>query len=63
MNYLYDDGTLYHFINTETYEQITLDGEALGDAVGYLLADTVITLSSTKVNQSVSNYPELSSLR
>ena len=44
MTYLYDDGTLYHFMNTETYEQITLDGEALGDAVGYLLADTVITV-------------------
>ena len=42
MNYLYDDGSLYHFMNTETYEQITLDSEALGDAVGYLLADTVI---------------------
>src|SRR5262245_29882025 len=29
MTYLYDDGNLYHFMNTETYEQITLDGEAL----------------------------------
>lgn len=44
MTYLYDDGNLYHFMNTETYEQITLDGEALGDATGYLLADTVISV-------------------
>jgi len=44
MTYLYDDGNHYHFMNTETYEQITLDSEALGDAVGYLLADTVISV-------------------
>jgi elongation factor P len=44
MNYLYADGNHYHFMNTETYEQIALDAEALGDAVGYLLADTVITV-------------------
>jgi len=44
MNYLYADGNHYHFMNTETYEQIALDSEALGDAVGYLLADTVITV-------------------
>ena len=44
MQYLYREGDLFHFMNTETYEQITLDSEALGDAVGYLLADTVISV-------------------
>lgn len=42
MTYLYNDGSTYHFMNTETYEQIALDAEALGDAVGYLLPETVI---------------------
>ena len=36
MEYLYSDGDLYHFMNTETYEQIGLTDEQLGDATGYL---------------------------
>lgn len=35
--YLYDDGESYHFMNTETYEQISLTREILGDAVEYLI--------------------------
>jgi elongation factor P len=42
MTYLYNEGDLYYFMNTETYEQIGLSAEDLGDAVGYLLVDTVI---------------------
>lgn len=37
MEYLYDDGESYHFMNTETFEQIHLSGELLGDAVNYLI--------------------------
>jgi elongation factor P len=37
MEYLYTDGDLYHFMNTETYEQIGLNAEQLGDATGYLI--------------------------
>ena len=29
-------------MNTETYEQVALDGEALGDLAGYLLPETMI---------------------
>jgi elongation factor P len=36
MEYLYSDGDLYHFMNTETYEQLGLTDEQLGDATGYL---------------------------
>jgi elongation factor P len=36
MEYLYSDGDLYHFMNTETYEQIGLNDEQLGDATGFL---------------------------
>jgi elongation factor P len=42
MTYLYNDGSSYHFMNTETYEQVALDGEALGDLAGYLLPETLI---------------------
>ncbi len=37
MEYLYDDGESFHFMNTETFEQIHLSGELLGDAVNYLI--------------------------
>jgi elongation factor P len=36
MEYLYQDGDMYHFMNAETYEQIGLSDEVLGDAVSYL---------------------------
>ncbi|MBO0801042.1 MAG: elongation factor P [Blastocatellia bacterium] len=42
MTYLYNEGDIYYFMNTETYEQIGLSAEELGDAVGYMLTDTVI---------------------
>src|SRR6478672_2360569 len=37
MEFLYTDGEGHHFMNTETFDQIRLDEEALGDAVHYLL--------------------------
>src|ERR1051326_7057910 len=37
MEYLYDDGEYYYFMNTETYEQMHLTKEILGDAVNYLI--------------------------
>jgi elongation factor P len=37
MEYLYDDGENYTFMNIETYEQVELKGELLGDAVNYLI--------------------------
>ncbi|HXQ21334.1 MAG TPA: elongation factor P [Candidatus Acidoferrales bacterium] len=36
MEFLYESDAQYHFMNTESYEQIALEGEALGDAVNYL---------------------------
>lgn len=39
MEYLYTDGTFYHFMNTETYEQTHLDEETLGDAIQYLVSN------------------------
>ena len=36
MEYLYQAGNDYHFMNVETYEQIVLSPETLGEAVFYL---------------------------
>jgi elongation factor P len=37
MEYLYDDGEYYYFMNTETYEQMHLTKDILGDGVSYLI--------------------------
>jgi elongation factor P len=37
MEYLYDDGEYYYFMNTENYEQMHLTKDLLGDAVSYLI--------------------------
>ncbi len=37
MEYLYDDGEYYYFMNTENYEQMHLTKELLGDATEYLI--------------------------
>jgi len=36
MQYLYKEGTHYHFMDNQTYEQIIIDEEALGDSKNYL---------------------------
>lgn len=46
MRFLYKDGDDYHFMNTETYDQISLDKEALGDNVYYLVDDIEIDLET-----------------
>ena len=42
MQYLYNDGDHFHFMDTSTYEQIHITAEALGDSKDYLIADMVI---------------------
>ena len=37
MEYLYDDGEYFYFMNTENYEQMHLTKDLLGDGVGYLV--------------------------
>jgi elongation factor P len=37
MEFLYQDGDMYHFMNNESYEQIALSDEVLGEAVRFLL--------------------------
>jgi len=36
LQYLYRDGPLYHFMDTDTYEQPVVPAEAIGDAAQYL---------------------------
>jgi len=42
MQYLYNDGDHFYFMDTATYDQIHISAEALGDSKDYLIPDAVI---------------------
>ncbi|MCL2382985.1 MAG: elongation factor P [Oscillospiraceae bacterium] len=48
MQYLYNDGELYHFMDNKTYEQIPLNKEDLGDTLKYLKENMDVTILSFK---------------
>jgi elongation factor P len=44
MEYLYNDGNDFHFMNTETFEQIHLSRDTLGEAVDYIVPNLKIRM-------------------
>ena len=44
MEYLYDDGEYYYFMNIETFEQMHFTKEILGDAPSYLIPQLKVTV-------------------
>lgn len=46
MQYLYHDDQFYYFMDNETYEQVMLKAEQLGDGVNYLIDGLEIKLES-----------------
>ena len=44
MEYLYDDGEDYYFMNTETFEQMHLTKDILGDGVMYLIPNMKVAI-------------------
>jgi elongation factor P len=46
VQYLYSDGNLYYFMNTDTYEQPALSKEILADVIPYLVDGLVVKLST-----------------
>jgi elongation factor P len=45
VQYLYRDGTHYHFMDTSTYDQFALEEDQLGDAVNYLTDGATVVLN------------------
>jgi len=43
-SYLYSDGNGSHFLDQESYETLTLADEVIGNALEFLIADTVVEL-------------------
>lgn len=50
MQYLYDDGDLFHFMDVETYEQMPLSQSAIGDALKFVKENMVVKVLSFKGN-------------
>lgn len=46
MQYLYADGEMFHFMDTETYEQIALNADQLGDALKFVKENEVVKILS-----------------
>jgi len=46
VQYLYHDGDFYHFMDTETFEQMALGPDVLEGVVDYLLDNQVVVLES-----------------
>ena len=48
VQYLYNDGGLYYFMDTKTFEQIPLDKSMLGDALNYLKEESNLEILTHK---------------
>lgn len=46
VQYLYTDGDMYHFMNTESFDQIALPPESLEGVLEYMVENQVVTLES-----------------
>ena len=50
MQYLYNDGDLFYFMNTETYDQIALNNETIGDALKFVKENEMVKVCSHNGN-------------
>ena len=48
MQYLYNDGDMYYFVDNETYEQLPLTKDELGDTLNYLTDNMQVKVISFK---------------
>ena len=46
MQYLYSDGDLFHFMNTETYDQIALNASDVGDTLKFVKESEMVKILS-----------------
>ena len=46
MQYLYSDGDLWHFMNTENYDQIALNSDDIGDSLKFVKENEMVKVCS-----------------
>jgi len=62
VQYLYHDGKDYNFMDLESYDQLAMDAEQLGDAVKYLkdnLNIQILTFQGRSIGVELPNFVEL----
>ena len=50
MQYLYSDGVLYHFMNVETFDQIALNSDDVGDSLKFVKENEMVKICSHNGN-------------
>ena len=50
MQYLYNDGDLWYFMDTENFEQVALNGETVGDALKFVKENEMVKVCGYKGN-------------
>ena len=50
MQYLYSDGDLYHFMNVETFDQIALNSDDVGDSLKFVKENEMVKICSHNGN-------------
>lgn len=50
MQYLYADGDLYNFMDTETYDQVALNSDTVGDALKFVKENEMVKICSYNGN-------------
>lgn len=50
MQYLYSDGDLYNFMDTESYDQIALNADTVGDALKFVKENEMVKICSYNGN-------------
>lgn len=63
MQYLYNDGELYYFMDEETYEQIPIAHEQVEDAMKYLRENDLATIKFYKENPFLVEPPNFVELK
>ena len=57
MQYLYNDGGMYHFMDNDNYEQVAIDSEQVGDSALYLVENMSVSILYFKENPIGINLP------
>jgi elongation factor P len=56
--FLYNDAEGFHFMNSETYDQITLQSDLVGDGAAYLQPEMKVMLSMHEANAVAIQLPQ-----
>lgn len=62
LDYLYNDGEFWHFMNNETFEQVAADKEAVGESIKWLVEQnpsTLVLWNGKPISVTPPNFVEL----